>query len=151
MRIVGALIRSGEGQRFREVEPLVIDFSNGQVSVLPDELSETSDGTVVVRRVRTGYRRSDEYDRLEYTLYKIAALDRFGPSAIVQAVHLTDEKIDEVEVSSQKVMFRREKSEGVLAGHRAGWYPPKVDSVSCPRCPHFFICAATPEGSLRIE
>ena len=151
MRIVGALIRSGEGQRFREAEPLVIDFSNGQVSVLPDELSETSDGTVVVRRVRTGYRRSEEYDRLEYTLYKIAALDRFGPSAIVQAVHLTDEKIDEVEVSPPKMKFRREKSESVLAGHRAGWYPPKVDSVSCPRCPHFFICAATPEGGLRIE
>ncbi|MFC7694446.1 hypothetical protein ACFQY5_37795 [Paeniroseomonas aquatica] len=43
----------------------------------PNELAELSDGSVVVRRVRTGQKRSDEYDRLEYTLYQLAAQARF--------------------------------------------------------------------------
>ena len=151
LRLVGALIRSGAGQRFRDAEPLVIDFDNGKVSVLPNELSERPDGTIVVRRVRTGYRRSNENDRLEYTLYTIAAKDTFGSSAIVQAVHLTDEIVEEVEVTPIKVSTRRKRSEAILAELGDGWFPAKVDSISCPRCPHFFICAAAPEGSLSIK
>ena len=151
LRLVGALIRSGAGQRFRDAEPLVIDFANGKVSVIPNELSERPDGTIIVRRVRTGYRRSDEYDRLEYTLYKIAAKDTFGPRAVVQAVHLTDETVEEVEVSPTKVSNRRKRSEAMLAELEAGWFPAKVDNVSCPRCPHFFICAAAPKGSVSIK
>ena len=151
LRLVGALIRSGTGQRFRDTEPLVIDFANGKVSVLPNELSERPDGTIVLRRVRTGYRRSDEYDRLEYALYKIAAENTFGATSIVQAVHLTDETVEQVEVTPAKVSNRRERSEAMLAKLSAGWFPAKVDSVSCPRCPHFFICAAVPEGNLNIR
>ena len=151
LRLVGALIRSGAGQRFRNAEPLAIDFANGKVSVLPNELAEKPDGTIVVRRVRTGSRRSDEYDRLEYALYKIAAKNTFGSNAIVQAVHLTDETIEEVEVTPRKVSNRREKSEAMLAELGSGWFPTEVDSVSCPLCPHFFICAAAPEGSLNIK
>ena len=151
LRLVGALIRSGAGQRFRDAKPVVIDFANGKVSVIPNELAEKPDGTIVVRRVRTGYRRSDEYDRLEYTLYKIAAKNAFGASAIVQAVHLTDETIEQVEITPTKVSKRRERSEAMLAKLGAGWFPAKVDGVSCPRCPHFFICPATPEGSLNIR
>ena len=151
LRLVGALIRSGAGQRFRDAEPLVIDFANGKVSVIPNELSERPDGTIIVRRVRTGYRRSDEYDRLEYTLYKIAAKDTFGSRGVVQAVHLTDETVEEVEVSPTKVSNRRKRSEAMLAELEAGWFPAKVDNVSCPRCPHFFICAAAPKGSISIK
>ena len=151
LRLVGALIRSGAGQRFRDAKPLVIDFANGKVSVLPNELAERPDGTIVVRRVRTGYRRSDEYDRLEYTLYQMAAEKTFGSGAIVQAVHLTDETVEDVEVTATKVSNRRDRSEAMLAELKAGWFPAKADSVSCPRCPHFFICAAAPEGTLKIQ
>ena len=151
LRLIGALVRSSVGQRFRAAKPLVIDFANGQIFVVPDELAEQPDGTIVVRRIRTGFRRSDEYDRLEYTLYQIATEHTFGSGAIVQAVHLTDETVDDVVVSASKVGTRRNRSESMLAELRAGWFPAKVDSVSCPRCPHFFICAASPEGSLTIH
>jgi DNA helicase II / ATP-dependent DNA helicase PcrA len=29
-----------------------------------------------------------------------------------------------------------------------GDFPPSPDAFRCPRCPHFFICAATPSGEL---
>ena len=64
-RLVSALVRSGAGRRFRAAEPLAIDFANGRVVVEPDEIAELPNGVVVLRRVRTGHKRSDEYDRLE--------------------------------------------------------------------------------------
>lgn len=149
-RLIGALINAGAGRRFREAEPLAIDFANGRVLVEPNELSELADGTLVIRRVRTGHRRSDEYDRLEYTLYQMAAQAQFGPRAVVQALHLTDETAEVVTISATKLGNRRSKSETMLAGIAAGTFPIEVDAVTCPRCPHFFLCPATPEGPLTL-
>ncbi len=149
-RLIGALINAGTGRRFRDAEPLAIDFANGRVLVEPNELSELADGTVVIRRVRTGHRRNDEYDRLEYTLYQMAAQAQFGPRAVVQALHLTDEKAEVVTISATKLGNRRTKSETLLAGIAAGAFPTEIDAVTCPRCPHFFLCPATPEGPLNL-
>jgi hypothetical protein len=149
-RLVQALVRLGAGRRFRQAEPLAVDFPNGRVLVQPDETAELPNGTVVLRRVRTGYKRSDEYDRLEYTLYHLAARARYGTAYVVEALHLTDERVEAVAVSATKMKHRRAKSEDLLAGIIAGHFAPDVDAVRCPRCPHFFICAATPRGSLRL-
>jgi DNA helicase-2/ATP-dependent DNA helicase PcrA len=150
-RLVAALIRAGAGWRFRKAEPLAIDFPNGRVLVDPNELAELSDGSVVVRRVRTGQKRSDEYDRLEYTLYQLAAQARFGRGVVVQALHLTDETAEAVTITAAKVGNRRTKSDEMLGRIAAGWFPPEIDAVTCPRCPHFFICAATPKGDLIVS
>ena len=88
-RLIAALLKAGAGQRFREARSLAIDFANGRVVVEPNELAELPDGTVIIRRVRTGYKRSREYDGLEYTLYQLAAQREFGGSAVVEALHLT--------------------------------------------------------------
>lgn len=149
-RLVAALIGAGAGRRFRESEPLAIDFPNGRVLVEPNELAELSDGSVVVRRVRTGQKRSDEYDRLEYTLYQLAAQARFGNGVVVQALHLTDETGEAVTITAAKVGNRRTKSDEMLGWIAAGWFPPEIDAVTCPRCPHFFVCAATPKGELVV-
>jgi DNA helicase II / ATP-dependent DNA helicase PcrA len=147
-RLVRALVRLGAGQRFRQAEPLAIDFPTGRVLVQPNETTELPNGTVVLRRVRTGYKRRDEYDRLDYTLYHLAARARYGAAYVVEALHLTDERVEAVAVSPTKMKNRRAKSEDLLAGITAGRFPPDNDAVRCPRCPHFFICAATPRGPL---
>ena len=77
-RLIAALLKAGAGHRFRDAQPLAIDFPNGRVLVEPNELAELPDGTVVIRRVRTGYKRTGEYNRLEYTLYHLAAKSQFG-------------------------------------------------------------------------
>ena len=89
-RLIGALVGAGAGLHFRERRPLPVDLGDGRVVVEPDEIVELPGGAVGVRRVRTGYRRSKEYDRLEYALYRLAADAHFGSSAEVLALHLTD-------------------------------------------------------------
>lgn len=150
-RLIAALLNAGAGHRFRDAEPLAIDFPNGRVLVEPNELAELPDGTVVIRRVRTGYKRSDEYDRLEYTLYHLAARRQFGSGAIVQALHLTDETHEPVVISPTKLGNRQKKSDSMLGGIASGEFPPEVDAVTCPRCPHFFICPSAPNGSLQLD
>lgn len=149
-RLVKALVRLGAGRRFRRSEPLAIDFAGGRVLVEPDEMAELPDGTVVLRLVRTGYKRSDEYDRLDYSLYHLAARKRYHRAYQVEALHLTDEQIETVVVSNQKIENRRIKSDAMLAGIAAGRFPPEIDAITCPRCPHFFICAAIPRGPLSL-
>ena len=149
-RLIAALLKAGAGQKFRDAQLLAIDFPNGRVLVEPNELAEMPDGTVIIRRVRTGYKRSDEYDRLEYTLYHLAAQSQFGGSAIVQALHLTDETHEPVVISETKLGNRRKKSDTMLGRIGSGEFPPEVDAVTCPRCPHFFICPSPPNGALQL-
>jgi hypothetical protein len=150
-RLIGALVKSGAGRRFRKAEPLAIDFANGRVIVEPNEMAELTDGTVILRRVRTGYRTQQEYDGLEYTLYHLAGAAHFGRSFIVEALHLTDETMEAVKITAKKLDNRRDETDAMLGGIKAGEFPPKIDAVSCPRCPHFFICPAAPKGPLTLS
>ena len=147
-RLVEALVRLGAGRRFREAKPLALDLPNGRVLVKPSEIAELPGGPVVVRRLHTGRKRSDEYDHLEYTLYMLAGQAHFGPACQFEAVHLTDEALDPIEITAKKLATRRAIANDILAGLRAGRFAPNPDAVRCPRCPHFFICDATPYGAL---
>lgn len=149
-RLVDALVRSGAGQHFRRSEPLAIDFTGGRVIVVPDEMRELPNGAVVLRRVRTGYKRDQEYDELEYTLYHLAGSARYGTSYSVEALHLTDETFEPVTITPTKMKNRKEKSEAMVADIDRGHFPPNPDAVTCPRCPHFFVCAAVGRGHLSL-
>ena len=150
-RLVGALVRAGAGRRFRKSEPLAVDLANGRVIVEPNEMAELTDGTVILRRVRTGYRTQDEYNGLEYTLYHLAGAAHFGSAFMVEALHLTDEVLEPVPIKGKKLDNRRNETDAMLAGIKGGSFPPKIGAVTCPRCPHFFICPAAPEGPLTLS
>jgi DNA helicase-2/ATP-dependent DNA helicase PcrA len=149
-KIVSALVRAGAGRRFRNAEPLAIDLPGGRLVVEPHEMAEMPDGSVILRRVNTGRKRSEEYDRLEYTLYHLAGEASFGKSYRVEAIHLTDDAIEVVTITPQKKKARKDKSSEMLASLAAGWFPTEINSVTCPRCPHFFICDAIPAGPLSL-
>ena len=148
--LVAALVRAGAGRRPIEARPLAFDLPNGRVVVEPDELAELPDGTVALRRIRTGKKRVDEYDRLEYALYQFAANAQFRGAAVVDALHLTDETAERVTITARKLAFRRSKTDRMIGQIVAGRFPPKPDGVVCPRCPHFFICPSMPQGSLAL-
>jgi superfamily I DNA/RNA helicase len=150
-RLVGALVKSGAGRSFRKAEPLAIDLPNGRVVVEPNEMAQLPDGTILLRRVRTGYRTQQEYDGLEYTLYHFAGAAHFGRSFAVEALHLTDETMEAVTITSKKLTNRREEADEMLAAIGAGVFPQHIDPLSCPRCPHFFICPASPKGPLTLS
>ena len=149
-RLIAALVKSGAGRRFRDAEPIALDLPNGRVIVEPDEMAELPNGTVVLRKVRTGYKRTDEYDKLDYTLYHLAGQSRFGSRFMVEAIHLTDDTVETVTITAQKMSNRRATSDAMLATIAKGQFPTKIDSVTCPRCPHFFVCDAMPKGPLNL-
>lgn len=150
LNLVKILIDSGSNLNFKKPEPLGVNLASGSITVTPSEILESPDGAVILRHVRTGRKRSDEYDRLEYTLYTIAADQNFNSNAVVEALHLSDQTNERVEITNKKLQFRKQKIQEIVADLSSGLFPPKTDPVSCPRCPHFFICAATPDGSLTI-
>jgi DNA helicase-2/ATP-dependent DNA helicase PcrA len=150
--VVDGLIRAGAGRRFRDAEPLAINYRNGTIIVEPDVIAERDDGVIVVRKVRTGKRGKDEFDKLEWALFQKATTHHFGVGAIVEAVHPSDSGVEEVPaLTSRKAQTRETWAEEVLAGIAAGAFEPDTDQFTCPRCPHFFICAATPEGPLDLS
>ena len=148
--LIAKLVRAGAERRFLEAEPLAIDFPNGRVLVEPNELAELPDGTVALRRVRTGHKRSNEYDQLEYALYQIAADAHFESAAVVHALHLTDGTAEPVTITAKKLGNRRSKGDDMLGRIAAGWFQPEPDPITCPRCPHFFICPSRPQGPLTL-
>lgn len=149
--IIEGLIRAGAGRRFREASPLAINYRNGKVIVTPDEIAERHDGVIVVRKVRTGKRGKTEFGKLEYSLYRRAATQNFGPRAVVEAVHPSDSGVEDVPPPQAKKASNNDTAvEKILAGIAAGLFPPNPDSFRCPRCPHFFICASAPQGPLAI-
>jgi superfamily I DNA/RNA helicase/Zn-dependent peptidase ImmA (M78 family) len=150
-RLVDGLIDAGAGRRFREAQPLAIDFANGKILVEPAEIAERLDGIVVIRRIRSGHCGDNEFDKLEYFLYQKAATDHFGARSAVEALHLTDnETVDVPRLSPAQTTNRLKKTETLLAGIRNGDFDPLPNTFTCPRCPHFFICAATPNGGLTL-
>jgi hypothetical protein len=148
--LLAALVTATANRKFREAMPLALDLTNGKVVVRPSEVSELADGTIIVRRIRPGHKRSDEYDKLEYTLYVSASKSTFGPSAQVEAVHLGDGIVEQVDITDRKLANRRENVEAMLKTIGDGSFPPTTSSRTCPRCPHFFYCPALPAGGLTV-
>ena len=146
-RFIRNLLAAGDGREFLEAKRLPIELSSGTIFVEPSEISMQQDGTISVRKVRTGYCRSDEYSRLEYALYKLAAEAEFGAGVLVEALHLTDNVNEPIPTTDRVVSNRAASSVKMLDQIAAGQFPPDTDPISCPRCPHFFICAATPRGA----
>jgi hypothetical protein len=46
---------------------------------------------------------------------------------------------------------RRASSDAMLATIAKGQFPTEINSVTCPRCPHFFVCDAIPNGPLKLH
>lgn len=154
-RIIDSLLASGQNRIFQQSRSIAVDLEAGRIVVEPDAIAKMADGTMVLRRVRTGHRRKDEYkstEHIEYGLYVHAGRAEFGVGSIVEAVHLTDDLVEPVDSLSEKVIGNRlSEANRLLAQMNAGDYHADSDAVRCARCPHFFVCEATPSGPLTLE
>lgn len=148
-RLVGYLLATGDGVRFRPPAALPIEFDDAKVWVEPAAVGEL-DGETLVRQVKTGRKRKTEYERIEYILLHMAAKEGFGSGYRLDAVHLSDESVGVVAPPTTKVEANRRKTvNGMISSIFEGHFSPSPDAFTCPRCPHFFICAATPPGELK--
>ena len=59
-------------------------------------------------------------DRLEYTLFHLAAKAKYGGGYIIEALHLSDEVSEEATVTDAKQKFRKELTEEPRCQNR-GW------------------------------
>jgi hypothetical protein len=147
--IADGLLKSIDGRKYQAVEPLPLSLAGGHVVVIPDGVTTNAAGQVTLHRTRTGAKRSDEYDHLEYTLLHLAAKARYGSAYTIEALHLSDDLSEEVSITGTKLNNRKERVERHVVQIAAGQFPPETDAVTCPRCPHFFICAAVGQGPLK--
>jgi hypothetical protein len=149
-KLARALHDSGADRKFRKAEPLGLNLATGTVVVEPHEIAELPDGSIVLRRVRTGAKKEDEFDELEYALYHLAGQEVYGATTKVEAVHLVDGTTSPAAITTRKLKNRRQKAEAFLAEIKSGEFPPKPNERVCPTCPHYFICGAVPPGPLSL-
>ena len=140
-----------EGIDIQDVEGFAINLVQGKVEVNPDQVARRADGTMLLRRIRTGKLSADEEDEWIYTLYHTAGTERYGNTGYeVEAVHLTGNTRTRIAPSVRKMKTRMEKTAAAATSVRAGDFPPRPDAFSCPRCPHFFYCPSLPTGVVQL-
>jgi len=139
------------GLDIQKVEAFAVDLLHGKVEVNPDQVAKRGDGTMLLRRIRTGKVSDKEEDEWIYTLYHAAASERYGEGRYeVEAIHLTGNTRTPIAPSVKKMKNRMDKAGAAAGSIHAGAFPPQPDPFSCPRCPHFFYCPSLPDGTVQI-
>lgn len=128
-------------------EALRLSFGDHDIVVRPDDVLLEPSGRRLLRRVRTGHRRSAEEDDVGAAAFVLAARQAF-PDALVQLVHLADQEVFEIDLKPRPLEARRKKLNDFLVDIRAGRFPTKPSARTCPGCPAFFICACASAGTL---
>lgn len=147
--IVSNLVLSQANLKTAKAEPVTIQLTHGKVVLEPDQVVATEQGGKVLRMIKTGRKGSFKGEDTIHALYQLGADQDRGPrETTVEVVHLTDQQTTEVRMTGRKCNTRVNKADGYLAEIKKGRYPSSQDSVSCPRCPYFFVCPTVPKGTL---
>lgn len=128
------------------VPELRLPISGGEIVVTPDQVLSDASGKIHVRRVKTGHKSSKEDESLSASAFHFAA-SKHSPGCTVQLVHLGDEKVTPIEMSGVKLRNRQTSISNMLAAVKTGYFPLE-ESITCPRCPAFFVCGNLPAGAL---
>jgi hypothetical protein len=150
-RLVEFLLETREGKTLVKPEVIKVSFPNGEISIVPDEVTVDKKGRHSIRRIKTGKQRSDEFDDIEYSIWIKAAEQHFGHGSAVEVIHLAGETQEQVTISERKKATRLEKLEDTLKAITEGEFPSSYDTRTCPRCPSFFICGDLPDGEIKIK
>ena len=136
-----------QGRTTEAPTALSLTFGAEEIIVMPDEVLIRPDGGRTFRSIRTGHQRSTDGKDVSAAAFMLAARRTF-PGAIVELVHLSDQKAEPLSLSPKELQNRQEKLDGFLQEIRRGRFPPDPSARVCPSCPAFFICGPTPAGVL---
>lgn len=145
-QLVRYFIESGSDMAHSPVAELRLAVPGGEIIVTPDQVLRDENGTVHFRQVRTGHKKSKEGDSLSTAAFHLAASEH-SPGCTVQLVHLGDEKVTSIEMTERVLKTRRGAISEMLASVKRGYFPLE-ESITCPRCPAFFVCGNLPAGPL---
>jgi len=149
--LLSYLIASRAAGPLVEPKPLTLALGQSRVTAVPNHIVRRADGTIAVRKVKTGRKSSEEFDGLDYTVLLLAARDAYGPQTVVEVVHLTSATTTPAEISPKVLANRRVKAETAVADIRQGAFTRKPVDRRCPRCPHLFHCGPLPDGAISAE
>jgi superfamily I DNA/RNA helicase len=139
---------SRKGRMSEKPTALSIMFGNERIIVLPDDVLLDASGKRTFRRVRTGHHSKSHADDLDSAALLMAAQQAF-PDATVELLYLSDQISEAISLTNRKLSNRKESLDGFLKSIRTGQFPANPSSKTCPRCPAFFVCGATPQGVLQ--
>jgi superfamily I DNA/RNA helicase len=149
-RIAGQLLQFYadlvSGMTALPVPELRLPIAGGEIVITPDHVASEGSGSIIMRRVDTGHKGSKDDDSLAVAAFQIAATSH-SPGCRVELVHLSDAEITPIEMTQKVLANRRASIEKMGNSVRAGLFPLK-ESITCPRCPAFFICSRVPAGPL---
>lgn len=145
--MIGRFLRMREGWKVERPGHIAVAIGADEVTVRADELRTNRGAPRTLIRVQTGRKRSTDDGDLVATAHMLAART-LGDSVEARIEYLTDGGIIEVALSDGKLATRHGKIADSFAGIRAGRFPARPSSFSCPGCPAFFVCGPLPEGSL---
>lgn len=134
----------------KEPTALRVAFGAEEIIVTPDDVLVAEDGTLKVRRVRTGHRRSDDGESIGAAAFLAGAAQAF-PQAIAELVYLADMQAQPISLTPKKLDNRKDTIAGHLQAIRGGRFPAKASSFTCPNCPALFVCGPVPSGQLEPE
>ena len=128
------------------VPVLRLPIVGGEIVITPHHLASEPGGTIVMRHVDTGHKSSEDDDSLAVAAFNIAATAH-SPGCRVELVHLSDAKITPIAIKPKALANRRTAIDKMGSAVVAGLFP-LVETITCPRCPAFFICGRVPAGPL---
>jgi len=137
---------SRSGAVVEPVQALTLDFGGEMIVVYPDEIL-MKDGVRTLRRVSTGHARRSESKDVGIAAYLLAA-EEAEPVTLVELIYLADGESKSMSLKPKELVGRQSKLRDILAGIRAGHFAPVRSEYTCPGCPAFFVCGATPKGIL---
>ncbi len=140
-------LASRSGAVVEPVQALTLDFGGETIVVYPDEIL-MKDGVRTLRRVSTGHARRSESKDVGIAAYLLAA-EEAEPATSVELIYLADGESRPMSLKPKELVGRQSKLREILAGIRAGHFDPERSEYTCPGCPAFFVCGATPKGILR--
>lgn len=137
-------LHSRAGATVEPPQTLLISFDENSIEVRPDEIL-VRDGVRTFRRVKTGHARTSDQKDVGAAAFLLAAGQMF-PDARVELVYLADGQATPLTLSARELGNREQKLTKMLGEIRAGRFGASKSEFTCPGCPAFFICGATPAG-----
>jgi hypothetical protein len=123
-----------------------LPIAGGEVVIVPDEMLSDTTGQIHMRRVRTGHKPSKDEENLAAAVFHIAASEH-TPGCTVQLVYLSDASVTPVKMTDRVLRNRADSIAEKVAAVKGGYFPIN-ESITCPRCPAYFVCGRVPSGTL---
>ncbi len=147
-RFIEYLWETRQGKTLITPKEIKVAIAGGVISVTPDEVAVDESGIHTIRKIKSGKKLSDEFDKTGYTLLIQAAEQQYGKGSKVEAIHLTSETHEIVSVTDKKKENRLDRCQHAISSISHGDFPALPSQRNCPTCPSFFLCGSMPSEKI---